>query len=117
MSPRIRKAPTVRQQMEQRSKGDTTKRRVVRPSSALRPLRRILSPLGVIFRPIGRVLGRFVPGYFKNAWQELGQVTWPNRRETWQLTSAVLIFAIVFGALVAVVDLGLSEMFKRVILK
>jgi len=52
-----------------------------------------------------------------NAWREVRQVTWPSRRETWRLTGAVFIFAIVFGALVYGVDTGLDALFKKVILK
>lgn len=58
-----------------------------------------------------------VPRYFVNSWREVRQVTWPNRRETWRLTLAVFIFAIVFGALVAGVDKVLDLLFKKVILK
>ncbi|HUC90167.1 MAG TPA: preprotein translocase subunit SecE [Patescibacteria group bacterium] len=66
------------------------------------------------FRVIGLIL---VPPYFRNSWKELRQVTWPNRRESWQLTSAVMIFAIIFGVLIAVVDYGLDKLFKQVLLK
>ncbi len=68
-------------------------------------------------RPIVRPLRWLVPPYFVNSWREVRQVTWPNRRETWRLTLAVFIFAIVFGALVAGVDKGLDLLFKKVILK
>jgi preprotein translocase SecE subunit len=67
-----------------------------------------------IFRIIGRILW---PAYFRNSFKELKQVTWPNRRESWQLTSAVIIFSIIFGVLIAVVDFGLDKVFKQVLLK
>ena len=54
--------------------------------------------------------------YLIGSWQELKLVTWPSRRESWRLTFAVLIFAIVFGALVASLDFGLNHLFKTVIL-
>jgi preprotein translocase subunit SecE len=68
-------------------------------------------------RALKKVLGWLVPRYFVNSWREVRQVTWPTRRETWRLTAAVFVFAIIFGALVAVVDKGLDEIFKKVILK
>ncbi|MBI2285812.1 preprotein translocase subunit SecE [Candidatus Saccharibacteria bacterium] len=82
-----------------------------------RVLRPVLRPLAPIGRVLLRVLGWLVPRYFINSWRELRLVTWPNRRETWRLTVAVLIFAIVFGALVYVVDLGLDQLFKRFVLR
>ncbi len=82
------------------------------------------------FRPIGRLLVRIerwkpihilgliiIPRYFRNSWKELRLVVWPSRRETRRLTSAVLIFAVIFGVLIAVVDYGLDKLFKVVILK
>jgi preprotein translocase SecE subunit len=65
-------------------------------------------------RFIGRILGL---GYFRRSWQELKHVTWPTRREGRRLTTAVIIFSIVFGALIAVVDYGLDKLFRQVLLK
>jgi preprotein translocase subunit SecE len=65
-------------------------------------------------RFIGRMLGF---GYFRSSWQELKQVTWPTRREGRRLTTAVIIFSIVFGALIAVVDYGLDKLFKQILIK
>jgi preprotein translocase subunit SecE len=70
------------------------------------------------FRFVGRFLGKYIiPPYFKNSWKELRMVTWPNRKQTRQLTFAVIIFSIIFGVLVAVVDFGLDKLFKKVILR
>lgn len=65
-------------------------------------------------RFIGRLLGL---GYLRGSWQELKQVTWPTRREGRRLTTAVIIFAVVFGALIAGVDYGLDKLFRQVLLK
>jgi preprotein translocase subunit SecE len=67
-----------------------------------------------VFRIIGLIL---VPPYFRHSWKELRQVTWPTRRESWQLTSAVIIFSVIFGVLIALVDYGLDKVFKEVLLK
>ncbi|MEK7603267.1 MAG: preprotein translocase subunit SecE [Patescibacteria group bacterium] len=60
---------------------------------------------------------RFIPKYFRDAWAEVRQVKWPNRRETLRLTLAVFIFAVSFGLIVAVVDFGLERTFKQLLLK
>lgn len=65
-----------------------------------------------------RLLGRIIfPRYFRDSWHELRLVTWPNRRQSWRLTYAVIIFSVIFGGLVAIVDYGLDKLFKELILK
>lgn len=56
-------------------------------------------------------------GYFKGAWQELRAVRWPNRRNTWGLTLAVLGFTAFFILLILLVDAGFQWIFQQVILK
>ncbi len=55
-------------------------------------------------------------GYFKGAWQELRQVRWPNRKATWGLTMAVLLFSLLLGAIIFLLDLGFTYLFKEIIL-
>jgi preprotein translocase SecE subunit len=66
------------------------------------------------FRFIGKIL---FPVYFRNSWRELKLVTWPNKTQSRRLTSAVLIFATIFGATIALVDFGLDKLFKQILLK
>jgi preprotein translocase SecE subunit len=126
--PRIRKsAPTVRERVEAASaKGET-----VKPKRLKRVVSKVGSPfkklrlhertpikwLGHIFRPVKRLFKWLIPSYFINSWREIRKVVWPSRKETWRLTLAVFVFAIVFGALVAGVDKGLDEIFKKLVLK
>jgi preprotein translocase SecE subunit len=65
-------------------------------------------------RFVGRILGF---GYLRSSVVELKQVTWPTKREGRRLTTAVIIFSIVFGALIAIVDYGLDKLFKQLLLK
>jgi preprotein translocase SecE subunit len=129
--PRIRKtAPTVRQRVEAAQEAATkekpqrlskVKAKVPRPSKFINlpslPDNRFTRVLRKIGRGFKRVLGWLTPRYIINSWRELKLVTWPSRRETWRLTFAVFMFSIVFGGLVAIVDKGLDEIFKKVILK
>ena len=118
---RIRKAPTTSEQAEAKTSAQPLQPSAVKNMPPRIGLGRTIGRLGaVIFRPLKpllRPLRLLVPTYFINSWREVRQVSWPNRRETWRLTLAVFIFAIVFGALVAAVDKGLDELFKKVILK
>jgi len=54
--------------------------------------------------------------YFKGAWYELRQVRWPNRKETWGLTAAVMIFSAFFILLIVLLD-ALFKFLFEVILK
>lgn len=56
------------------------------------------------------------PGYFRKAWAELKQVTWPGRKETWRLVFAVFVFSVVLGLYIAVLDYGLEKLLREVIL-
>ena len=125
--PRVRRsAPTVRErQVAAAKKDEQGPRRINRVSSrAATPFKRLnlaqrrpIRVLGKVFRPAGRVLAWLAPKYLINSWREVRQVIWPSRRETWRVTLAVFVFAVVFGALVAGVDKGLDEIFKKVVLK
>jgi preprotein translocase SecE subunit len=122
----VKKAETVREKAE---KSVEAKNKPAKKPGVVRlTLGYIAAPFRLIgrgFAKIGRFLGRFKvlrfigrilwPQYFRNSWKELRQVTWPTRRETWQLTLAVIIFSVIFGVLVAVVDYVLNKLFKQLL--
>lgn len=54
-------------------------------------------------------------GYFKGAWTELRQVRWPNRRATWSLTLAVLIYTAFFVVVVLLLDALFKYMFELIL--
>ncbi len=54
-------------------------------------------------------------GYFRGAWQELRQVRWPSRAQTWYLTAAVIIFTGFFVALVLLLDALFKYLFNLMI--
>lgn len=118
----LKQAETVREKAEKSTKDLAPKEPgVIRLAARYiaAPLRGIGRGLAKIghkqpLRAIGHVLW---PTYFRNSWKELRQVTWPRRRESWQLTTAVIVFAAIFGILIALVDFGLDKLFKQVLLK
>lgn len=59
---------------------------------------------------------RAIGGYFKGAWVELRQVRWPNRKATWGLTLAVIIFSLFFAAVIVALDFAFNYLFKEVLL-
>lgn len=132
--PRIRKTETVRERnlkatqkaekKANKSAKQRTKHRVRRAaSSAAKPLKKPASILTWPFRTkpvrfIGRWLGRILwPRFLRNAWAEIKLVTWPSRKVTWNLTIAVLIFALIFGLSAAGIDWVLDKIIKRIIFR
>lgn len=107
----LRPSTTVRQ--------ETAKAKIVqvkRPSWLKRIFRPIARKLNFLFRPI-RWLGRhLIPRYIRGAFSELRQVTWPDRKQSRQLTIAVIMFATIFGIVIALLDYGLDKAFKKVFL-
>jgi preprotein translocase SecE subunit len=125
---RLKKTETVREKAEKAGRPAPEKRRRLRSTAgkAAQPIKRVAHVgrkeyyLPLPDNRFGRFLNKrrhVIPRFFREAWAELRDVTWPSRKETWKLTLAVFIFAIVFGLLIAVTDYGLDKLFKRVLLK
>ena len=128
--PRVRKIETVRERAEKatakvEAKAGKTKKRPLRRVAGVvaKPLRKpaqVVStpfrarPVRFIFKWIGLILW---PRYFRDAFTELRQVTWPSRKDTWKLTFAVLIFAIGFGLLATITDYGLDKIIRRIVFR
>lgn len=124
--PRVRKIETVRERNEKASLKAEIDANKVKKQPIRKTARAIGKPLGVVAKPfkvrpvrfVFRWLGRILlPRYFRNAFKELRQVTWTSRKQTWKLTFAVLIFAVVFGFLVTITDYGLDKVIKRIVLR
>lgn len=121
-----KKTETIRERASKSETVSTKPRRLRRSAkSAARPLRALLHIgrkeyyIPLPNNRLGKFLNkrrRIMPRYFQQSWQELKQVTWPGRKETWKLTVAVFIFAVAFGFLVAVTDYGLDKIFRKVLL-
>jgi len=59
--------------------------------------------LGPVFGPVGR--------YIKGSFGELKQTKWPSRKYAWILTLAVIMFSVLFAALI----LGIDQLFDLVV--
>lgn len=63
-----------------------------------------------------RVL-RAIWEYVAGAWFELRQVRWPNRRATWGMTGAVILYSAFFVVLVLLLDAGFKYLFDLILKK
>ena len=59
----------------------------------------------------------FIINYFKESWQELQKVQWPNREQTIQLSIAVIVFSAVFSIYSGALDYGYTQLLQRLITK
>ena len=123
---RIRKVETVREITNKSVSGDldansSLGRAIWRGFTA--PIRLIGRGLAKVGRTLGkykffRIIGRILfPRYFRNSWKELRQVTWLTFKQSRQLTLAVMIFAVIFGVVVAILEFGLDKVFNQVLIK
>lgn len=53
--------------------------------------------------------------FFKGVWSELQKVVWPTWSETIKYTITVIVFSIVVALILGAADLGLFEIFSRLI--
>jgi preprotein translocase SecE subunit len=67
-------------------------------------------PRPAVLRPFAAFLG-----YFAGAWYELRQVHWPNRRATWGLTGAVILFTGFFVILILLLDALFKYIFQLIL--
>lgn len=127
--PRRIKKPkeTIRQQSEKAAQSSGKPRRIHKTAGTIAKPFKTAHRIGrkEYYIPLpenrfGRWLNKrrhIIPRYFRDAYAEVRQVTWPSRKETWKLTGAVFIFAAGFSLIVAITDYGLDKVFRKVFLQ
>ena len=66
----------------------------------------------ILIRPFV-YLGR----YLRDSWHELRQVRWPNRKTTWKMVLAVIVYTIIFVVFISLLDLFFSWLFNLILSK
>ena len=79
-------------------------------SAEKREMPKWLKPLWVISAPF-RAIGR----YFRDSFRELRQVRWPNRKTTWKITLSVIIYVLIIGAFIMLLDILLKLIFDNLL--
>ena len=64
----------------------------------------------ILFRPFIKI-GR----YIKDSWGEMRGVRWPNRKYTWKMTIAVLVYCAIFLAFIVLLDALFSLIFNNLL--
>ena len=55
-----------------------------------------------------------ITGYFRGAWQEIKQVRWPDRRSTWGMAGALIVFTAALFLVIILLDYGFAWLFKLI---
>ena len=50
--------------------------------------------------------------YVRDSWRELRQVRWPNRKLTWKMVLAVILYSLLFVVIISLLDLFFSWLFN-----
>ena len=53
--------------------------------------------------------------YLRDSWKEIRQVRWPNRKTTWKMVLAVLVYTALFMVLILVLDLFFTWLFGLIL--
>ena len=53
--------------------------------------------------------------YLRDSWMELRQVRWPDRKTTWKMVLAVVIYSAFFMVLISLLDLFFSWLFGLIL--
>lgn len=61
----------------------------------------------ILFRPFV-ALGH----YLRDSWHELRQVRWPNRKLTWKMVLAVILYSLLFVVIISLLDLFFGWLFN-----
>lgn len=64
----------------------------------------------ILFRPFV-ALGR----YLRDSWREIRQVRWPNRKATWKMVLAVLVYTALFVLIISLLDMFFTWLFSLII--
>ena len=53
--------------------------------------------------------------YLRDSWMELRQVRWPNRKTTWKMVLAVIVYSALFMVIISLLDLFFSWLFGLIL--
>ena len=64
----------------------------------------------ILFRPF-ITFGR----YIRDSWREIRQVRWPDRKLTWKMTGAVVVYVLIFAAVIMLLDALFAFLFNKLL--
>ena len=93
---KVTKAQAKQQAKFAKTKAKAAKAKIkAKANTPEKPLKQVF----ILARPFV-ALGR----YLRNSWRELRQVRWPNRKATWKMTLAALVYCAIFIVFIMLLD-------------
>jgi len=105
-APITRKKVVIKDKKQDKANRKATKRAAKEAKSAEKSGKKVF----ILFRPFA-ALGR----YLRDSWREIRQVRWPNRKATWKMVLAVLVYTALFVVLITLLDMFFTWLFSLII--
>ena len=64
----------------------------------------------ILFRPFVALFR-----YLRDSWREIRQVRWPNRKTTWKMVLAVIIYTALFMVIILLLDMFFTWLFNLIL--
>lgn len=64
----------------------------------------------ILFRPFVAV-----GHYLRDSWREIRQVRWPNRKATWKMVLAVIVYTAIFAIILVLLDMLFQFIFSKIL--
>lgn len=93
---------------------DKPVKKTIAKKTATKPARAAAKPV-ISDKPARRNPLAPVVRYVRGSWFELRQVRWPDRRSTWGMTGALIVFTLAFVLIIVLLDAAFSELFNYII--
>ncbi len=104
--PKITRQKVVVKDKKEEKASRKEKRKAEKEIAKEKPKKKVF----ILFRPFVAFFD-----YLKGAWHELRQVRWPNRKTTWKMVFAVIVYTALFATVIALFDLFFSWLFNLIL--
>ena len=101
-----RKKVVVKDKKSSKSKAKDIKKAAKKIDSTKKSEKKVF----ILFRPFV-AFGR----YLRDSWRELRQVRWTNRKTTWKMVLAVIVYTALFMIIIALLDLFFTWLFNLIL--
>ena len=107
-APITRKKVVVKDKKQEKQKAKETRKaeKVAKKAEKASESKKVF----ILFRPFVALFR-----YLRDSWREIRQVRWPNRKATWKMVLAVLVYTALFVLLLSLLDLFFRWLFGLIL--
>lgn len=103
---REEKDETVTRKVSVKAKGSESKKAVAEKKAKVKEIKKAEKKAAKKEKKVG---------YFRGSVQEIRQVRWPNRKETWKMTFSVIIYVVILATIIMLLDALLQLIFNKLL--